>query len=160
MFFVAMLSETEPTADQVLWLIAHDPELQKRIFEFGGETCHTKINMRSSEQFADLRFRPYVAQVRLTHEGQEFTYDKLPVIAIMNPEHDTERPTEETAAKFQFRQPAIDEAVNRMMKGAQWENVQVGLTTGGNVIYLFHGIDVTEFNESFARGQRQHFTTV
>jgi len=160
MFFVAVLSETQPTTEMILWLIAHDDELQKRIFEFGGETCHTKIDLRSSDKFADLRFRPYVACVRLTHEGQEFTYDKMNVIAIMNPEHDVQRPVEETGAKFQFRQPEIEEAVNRLMGDSQWSTVQLGLTTGGNAIYRFHDIDVTEFNNAFALGSRQHFTTV
>uniref|UniRef100_A0AB39CEJ2 Uncharacterized protein n=1 Tax=Pseudomonas phage HRDY3 TaxID=3236930 RepID=A0AB39CEJ2_9VIRU len=160
MFFVAVLSETQPTADQVLWLIAHDDELQKRIFEFGGETCNTKIELRSSDKFSDLRFRPYVAQVRLTHQGQEFTYDKLNAIVIMNPEHGTERPTEETKAKFQFRQTEIEESINRLVADSEWSTVQLGLTTGGNAIYRFHDIDVSEFNDAFARGSRQHFTAV
>lgn len=162
MFFIMALSEQKPEPKDIWYLIGQSPELCLQVRDFMADPA--KINMsvktRTVPGVENLRVKPFLYAVRMSHGDVELQFPHLTIVALQNKTlelHDTEH----TKQRFKFKQTEIENAmIAAFGEGLDYSAMEQHITNTGNGLIILRDIDLQEFSNVIAAGERATFKVV
>lgn len=162
MFYLVALCAQKPEPKDIWFLIGQNPELCVLVRDF--MTDPAKINMdvktRTVPGVEDLRIKPWLYAVRMTNGDTELEFPHLTVVAVQNKTLELHE-TEHTKQRFKFQHDDNEAAmIAAFGEGLDYSEMEQHITNTGNGLIILRDIDMQEFSNVIAAGERATFKVV